>query len=156
MYINFRNLNDGNNRNLSLTRKKKPRYTGDSAFALHSWLLVPYNKLTSKLTASQKLYNQKLSATRVCAEQAFGDLKKRFRRLQNIRAKVENCVEITCTATVLHNMCITNGDFPHLETGIEGIEDVPSRLECKPNVTGIRKREAVRCALERRQQRRRL
>jgi len=54
---------------------------GDSAFPLLENLLVPF-KATHILTDKEKLFNRRLSSTRVVIEQAFGLLLGRFRRLK--------------------------------------------------------------------------
>ena len=72
------------------------------------WLLIPYKQNANGLSLSHKRFNRKLSVTRVCVGQAFGDLQNRFRRVQDIDAKVEKCVLITATACIFHNICISN------------------------------------------------
>lgn len=54
---------------------------GDSAFPLLENLIVPY-KATHLLSEKQKMFNRRLSSTRVVIEQAFGLLLGRFRRLK--------------------------------------------------------------------------
>jgi len=54
---------------------------GDSAFPLLENLMVPY-KATHILSEKEKLFNRRLSSTRVVIEQAFGLLLGRFRRLK--------------------------------------------------------------------------
>jgi len=53
---------------------------GDSAFPLEN-LMVPY-KATHNLSEKEKLFNRRLSSTRVVIEQAFGLLLGHFRRLK--------------------------------------------------------------------------
>lgn len=53
----------------------------DSAFPLLDNLMVPY-KATHILSDREKLFNRRLSSTRVVIEQAFGLLLGRFRRLK--------------------------------------------------------------------------
>ena len=91
---------------------RRQHIVGDSAFPLKPWLQVPYKRdANAGLTPSQRIFNRKLSGTRVCVEQAFGDLQNRFRRLQDIHASVRKCVEFTVTACVIHKICIQNCDF---------------------------------------------
>ena len=149
-------MNNDIERESNFLDSKKYHIVGDSAFALKSWLLVPYKRTANGLTPSQKLFNRKLSVTRVCVEMAFGDLQNRFRRMQNIDAKGEKCVYITVTACILHNMCISNGDLPHRETVIDDVEEDDqnhSQTVQNPIASAIRKREAVRSILERQQRR---
>ena len=98
----------------------------DSAFPLKSWLLPPYKQPAGGLSQSQKRFNFKHSQTRIVVENAFGDLKNRFRRCQMINATIENGVNIAVASCVIHNICIQNGDIV--------IEDRnPPRLHCNVN-----------------------
>lgn len=62
---------------------------GDGGFPLKSWLMVPYRQ-SGHLSKYKKCFNRKLSSTRSVVERAFGDLKNRFRRCQNIEASIES------------------------------------------------------------------
>lgn len=83
---------------------------GDSAYPNLPWTLTPFRD-NGHLTHAQTNYNKVQSAIRSTVERAFGLLKQRSVRLQNI--KQENIMTITrtiLTACVLHNICIMNGD----------------------------------------------
>lgn len=54
---------------------------GDSTVPLLESLIVPY-KAVRILSEKEKLFNKRLSSTRVVIEQAFGLLLGRFRRLK--------------------------------------------------------------------------
>ena len=56
---------------------------GDSAYALMMQVMVPYRD-NGHLTAGQKKYNVRHSATRSVIERAFGRLKGKFRRLKGL------------------------------------------------------------------------
>jgi len=58
---------------------KELHILGDFAFPLLDNLMVPY-KATHILSDREKLFNRRLSSTRVVIEQAFGLLLRRFRR----------------------------------------------------------------------------
>jgi hypothetical protein len=120
---------------------------GDSAFPLKAWLLVPYKKTAAGLTRSQKEFNRRLSASRIVVENAFGDLKNRFRRCQDIYATIDKTVHIVVTCCVIHNICIRNGDLNH-----NLHENAALHCDVNPpypglnhnNQAGNRKRETIR------------
>ncbi|XP_060563710.1 putative nuclease HARBI1 [Ruditapes philippinarum] len=79
---------------------------GDSAYALASWMMVPY-KDCGNLNKDQKTYNYIHSSTRMCIERAFGALKGRFRRLKFIDLKDISCiVHIVLSCCTLHQLCV--------------------------------------------------
>ncbi|XP_032798550.2 protein ALP1-like [Daphnia magna] len=92
---------------------RKYHLIGDSAFPLTKWCIVPYKRTDGggQLSRSKKLFNYKLSSTRIVVEQAFGDLKNRFRRTQDLHQSIDRAVNIVVTSCVLHNICIRNGDI---------------------------------------------
>ena len=120
---------------------------GDSAFPLKAWLLVPYKKTAAGLTRSQKEFNRRLSASRIVVENAFGDLKNRFRRCQDIYATIDKAVHIFVTCCVIHNICIRNG---HLNQNLH--ENAVLHCDVNPPFPGLnhnnqasnRKRETIR------------
>uniref|UniRef100_A0A2S2PQ09 Putative nuclease HARBI1 n=1 Tax=Schizaphis graminum TaxID=13262 RepID=A0A2S2PQ09_SCHGA len=95
---------------------------GDSAFPLLENLLVPY-KATHILSDREKLFNRRLSSTRVVIEQAFGLLLGRFRRLKSLESKSVELMSLTVTgACILHNLALKNND-------LFGIEDNDQDLD---------------------------
>ncbi len=44
-------------------------------------------------------------------EHSFGELKNRFRRCQDVDAKIDKDVNIVVSSCVLHNICIQKGDI---------------------------------------------
>ena len=85
---------------------------GDSAYALRPWLLTPFpgNPEGAKLS-----YNISHMRTRNVIERAFGVLKARFSVLKSgIRLKGKNghdrSAKLITACTILHNLCIANGD----------------------------------------------
>lgn len=56
-------------------------FTGDSGYACTPYMLTPF--VERDLTAGQQAYNRAHKATRVMIERAFGELKSRFRCLNN-------------------------------------------------------------------------
>ena len=83
---------------------------GDSAYPLTKHLMKPFSFNTS-LTAAQKTFNYRLSKARIVAENAFGRLKARWRRLtKRCDMNVCNVPHIVAAACILHNMCEIHGD----------------------------------------------
>lgn len=124
---------------------------GDSAFALHRHLMVPFKNI-GNLSADHKRYNVALSKTRVVIENAFGFLKGRFRRLLHIDADMERIPKIIIAACVLHNIALSNvDDVHHLEReGVSERQDVGEEEEqhlAEPHIAqpqeAIRKRASI-------------
>ncbi|XP_049512731.1 putative nuclease HARBI1 [Dermacentor silvarum] len=87
---------------------------GDAAYPLRQYLLTPYRDY-GKLTSQQKSFNARFSATRVRIENAFGDLKARFRQLLHLDFFVVDKINVfVISCCVLHNLCIK-----------AGVEDIP-------------------------------
>ena len=83
---------------------------GDSAYPNLRWLITPH-KDNGHLSDEQKLYNYKLSATRIVVEHAFGLLKCRFRRLRKLdNTDLQLCSQIVMVCCILHNICISQND----------------------------------------------
>lgn len=76
----------------------------DGAYPCRRWLLTPYRD-NGHLTRDEVKYNKSLSGSRVVIENAFGSLKGRFRRLQNIdMADIMYIIKTIINGCVLHNM----------------------------------------------------
>jgi len=56
---------------------------GDGAYPLTEGLMIPF-KDNGRLTREQKIFNKKLSSSRILIEQAFGKLIGRFRKLKYV------------------------------------------------------------------------
>lgn len=83
---------------------------GDSAYPNLPYLLTPFRD-NGHLTHIQKSYNRVHASIRVTAERAFGLLKGRFVRLQNVvQQDIETIVMTILSGCVLHNMCLMNMD----------------------------------------------
>jgi hypothetical protein len=97
----------------------------DSAYPLRNWLITPFKNL-GNLTPQQIRFNKKLSSARQVVERAFGHLKGRFRRLQDI--PLHNCGEICqmiLAACILHNLCIiTDDEVEEYITGEQEMNDL--------------------------------
>lgn len=96
---------------------------GDSAYPLRPWLIKPFKDYGS-LTEPQKMFNTKLSKTRVVVENTFGLLKSRFRQLILLEFwTVKRMSEFILACCVMHNICIEQGDeielCPDLEEEVE-------------------------------------
>nr|XP_022311849.1 protein ANTAGONIST OF LIKE HETEROCHROMATIN PROTEIN 1-like [Crassostrea virginica] len=83
---------------------------GDSAYPLQNWLVTPFKNF-GNLTPQQIRFNKRLSSARQIVERAFGHLKGRFRRLQDVpfHDSMEVC-KMILSACILHNLCIINSD----------------------------------------------
>lgn len=61
----------------------------DSAFPSKEWLITPFKKSSGQpLSQAKKIFNRKLSSTRMVIELIFGDLKNRFKRCRGDRGYV--------------------------------------------------------------------
>ncbi|KAH8029513.1 hypothetical protein HPB51_000809 [Rhipicephalus microplus] len=83
---------------------------GDAAYPLRDYLITPFRNY-GHLDARQRAFNYHFSATRVKIENAFGDLKARFRQLLHLDFLfVDKMNKFIIACCVLHNMCINCGD----------------------------------------------
>lgn len=83
---------------------------GDAAYPVRPYLITPYRDY-GNLTESHKVFNQKLSTTRVKIENSFGILKQRFRQLIRLDFKsVRKSSLFIISCCVLHNFCIESDD----------------------------------------------
>ena len=97
-----------------------PLILGDSAFSFQSWLMKPYT--SAVLTSSQQYFNYRLSRARMSIEEAYGELKGRWRILQRkCESAQEEVRDNTLACIVLHNICIERGET--LCRQIDGIVD---------------------------------
>lgn len=101
----------------------------DSAYPLRNWLITPFKNL-GNLTPQQVRFNKRLSSARQAVERAFGHLKGRFRRLQDIplHSSTEIC-QMILAACILHNMCIFNDDEVEDYIMEEQLQD-PNDCQC--------------------------
>lgn len=83
---------------------------GNLAYGLSQNVLTPYRG--ENLTQEQTAFNRRFSKARVKIENAFADLKGRFRQLVRVDLwsvlKISKFIICCC---VLHNLCIENDDF---------------------------------------------
>ena len=101
---------------------------GDSAYPRFPWLLVPY--AGTSLSPDQLQFNLTHSSTRIIIENAFGQLKGRFRLISNqvdiATCKVAQIVVACCT---LHNFCLNEKEaFP--DEWLIADEEVEKRYKC--------------------------
>ena len=98
----------------------------DSAYPLKNWLITHF-KNYGNLTAQPARLNRKHSSVRSTAERAFGHMKGRFRRLQDV--PLHNSKDkLIYAACILHNLCLLHED--DIERYIQ-VEEDPNNL---PNV----------------------
>lgn len=114
-------------RNREIVFPNDTHLVGDLAYPLSKNLLVGF-KDNGQLTARQRLFNRKLSETRVVIENAFGLLKCRFRRLKFMETvKLDLLVLLIMSACILHNFCIINNDMVDMD--YEEANDIPVVVE---------------------------
>lgn len=90
----------------------KYHIVGDAAYPFREYLMTPIRDYGT-LDSTKKSFNARLSGTRVLIENAFGDLKNRFRQLQRLDMwTVDNMSKFIISCCVLHNLCIDCGDLP--------------------------------------------
>lgn len=99
---------------------------GDSAYPNKNYLITPFKNF-GNLSQRQKLFNRKLSSSRVKIEQAFGLLFGRFRRLKKMYLKRTDKIPLyVLAACILHNLCIIQKDeIDEIETYFEEPEEEP-------------------------------
>ncbi|XP_062582430.1 uncharacterized protein LOC134244176 [Saccostrea cucullata] len=82
----------------------------DSAYPLRNWLIVPFKNF-GNLNPQQVRFNKRLSLVRQTVERAFGHMKGRFRRIQEIPLhNIEEICNVIHAVCILHNLCIDNAD----------------------------------------------
>ena len=100
--------------------------------------LFPHN---SAMTNNQKTFNYQLSRARIVVENAFGQLKARWRRLlrQNNMdiARVPRVVTACC---ILHNMCEVHGDA-FVDSWLEGARLEQPGCAATPVITSAHSRD---------------
>lgn len=120
----------------------------DSAYPIASYMMVPY-KDNGHLTAEQKRFNYYLSSCRVCIEQTFGILKKKFAILEYIDVRNFKIIKfIVAACAVLHNFIINHDENNNqitccdTEPGLQSIaETEPEDYEADVHTEGNSKRE---------------
>ena len=82
-------------------------FVGDDIFALHKNLMKPYNR-NGPLTQEQKIFNYRISRSRLPIENTFGILTGRWRIFERPLAfNLKTTENIIITAIMLHNFIIT-------------------------------------------------
>lgn len=105
---------------------------GDSAYPLHTFVMVPYRD-NGHLTNVQMKYNKIHSSTRVAVERAIGLLKGKWRRLKFLDMSVIEEIPTFITAScVLHNFVLmtdrtVDDGEPDTDSEIEPVDDNSSQ-----------------------------
>ncbi|XP_018404575.1 PREDICTED: putative nuclease HARBI1 [Cyphomyrmex costatus] len=125
---------------------------GDSAYALHEHLLVPY-KDNGHLSAAQKHYNFCQSSARVVVERCFALLKGRLRSLLHClpMTRIDLMAEYIVACCVIHNICILNRDeleiIPLISASDTSAQDHIDQRQANNN--GVYKRNMIMNMLQR-------
>ena len=83
---------------------------GDSAYPLMTWLMKLFTH-NCMLSDQQKTYNYRTSRARIVVENAYGQLKGRWRRLiKKNEMDLRNIPIVISACCVLRNMCEIHGD----------------------------------------------
>lgn len=135
-----------------------PLVVGDSAFPLRPWLLKPYTHAV--VTTPQRYFNYRLSRARMVTEEAFGQLKGRWRVLLRKNESSPSEVKMAALACmILHNICIEKEDLisrnldlsldPSTNTrgSRQSIRELLHMTECNKSKDSCVKAKAVRNAL---------
>ena len=78
---------------------------GDAAYPLKTWLLKPYTN-RANLTASQRVFNYRLSRACMTIESTFGRLKGRWRCLtKRLDVSVDLASTVVTACAIMHNLC---------------------------------------------------
>ncbi|XP_046550382.1 putative nuclease HARBI1 [Haliotis rubra] len=117
---------------------------GDSAYALSTYLLVPYRD-NGHLTADEKRYNSVHSSTRVDIERCFGLLKGRFRKLKYLDMRnVREIPLVIVTCCVLHNFVINRESFVDEDIDVDGTDtDGTTGTSPSEHQSGVNKRQQI-------------
>ena len=95
---------------------------GDSAYPMKTWLMKPFTHGTV-LTSQQKTFNYRLCRARIVVENAYGQLKARWRRLMKRNdMNISNIPEVVTATCILHNMCEVHGEYFN-DSWLREIED---------------------------------
>lgn len=126
---------------------------GDGAYVLQKHVMVPY-KNNGHLTEAQLNFNYRLSSSRTIVERAIGLLKGRFRSLlDNLpMTRTDLIPRYIIVCCVLHNICISHGDFIDdlMETEINAHNNIDLNIEPTNEETqcGVEKRRAITYMLQ--------
>ncbi len=84
---------------------------GDSGYALHSFLLTPFDYEAAQMDISQKRFNTCLSTGSIQIEMAFGKLKRRFACLyRQLQIRLKRVCNVIIACFILHNLSIYLND----------------------------------------------
>lgn len=109
---------------MDLTRKWY--LAGDAAYPLSPKLMKPFPRGVVPLSLRQKVFNYRLSGLRTfMSENVFGQWKRRFPVLDNMRMHHPNAMKAVIATAVLHNMAIAFREEPFPEENPTPEEDIP-------------------------------
>ena len=94
------------NKSISISGVHVPLYMiGDSVYLMQSWLMKPF-AYNSDITACQRNYNYRICRARIVVENAFGQLKARWRHVMRRNdIHTDNIPHVIAATCVLHNIC---------------------------------------------------
>lgn len=124
-----------------------PLILGDPAYPLLSWLMKPFPH-HSQLTRDQRRFDYRLSHARMTVENAFGQLKGRWRRLlKRLDVKTDDMPMLVVACCILNNIC----KIHHNEFSSEWIDSSdmqqPNLSTTDENEDGISSESVIRRAL---------
>ena len=129
----------------------------NSSFPLSDHVLTPYNHtsytaLQQQQTRHQRVYNDKLAATKLPIEGAFKLLRTRWQRLKCLEMQhVSNMNIAIKTCCILHNICMANPDYQilsdfSLEDNID--KTIATEYSGTPPFKALRKRDMIALYLD--------
>ncbi|KAK9976615.1 hypothetical protein ABG768_021820, partial [Culter alburnus] len=109
-------------------------------------LITPYREPLQN--ASQRCFNLHHTKARSIIERSFGILKTRWRSLffKALEVKPEFAPKVITCCTILHNICITNGDTMESEEG-QLTDNDPDDLQVREPQSGEHTRDRLAAAV---------
>jgi hypothetical protein len=107
---------------------------GDEGYQTNSCIITPFTEVSLRhlpayQQARRRKFNHRLSQTRICVEQAFGRLKRRWQRLFYLDCSPEDARRWFIAAVTLHNFLEQQNDiWPDQQLSDEDQQRIMSQL----------------------------